>query len=236
MNQHPDSTEPQTPGLPADLARIALHRAREDARRGRFQPHIRARPRAATGKRRTGSAPVTLGTALNELLTQKTGWLPGTATTLVVEWPSIVGELARGLTPVDFTPETGVLVVRPASRAWLTQTRLLSPLLIQRLNSHMGGEIVRSIRILSPTGEGASTMASSVAAAAPRLAPPRNAHQTRFHPVDPDVQAAVERQARQALREPEGSFTNARFTPPSAAAAIHTRALARACTQRQTST
>ncbi len=134
MNQHPDSAEPQPPGPPADLARIVLHRAREDARHGRFQPHTRARTRSATGKRRTGSAPVTLGTALNELLTQKTGWLPGAATTLVVEWPSIVGELARGLTPVDFTPETGVLVVRPASRAWLAQTRLLSPLLIQRVN------------------------------------------------------------------------------------------------------
>ncbi|WP_374212089.1 DUF721 domain-containing protein [Streptomyces sp. PSAA01] len=175
-----------------------------------------------------------MGTALNELLTQKTGWLPGTATTLVVEWPSIVGELARGLTPVDFTPETGVLVVRPASRAWLAQTHLLSPLLIQRLNSHMGGEIVRSIRTLPPTGEGVPTMASSAAAASPRLAPPRNAHQ-RFHPVDPDVQAAVERQARQTPREPKSSFTNTRIAPPSAAATIHTRALARARAQRQRS-
>nr|WTB12188.1 DUF721 domain-containing protein [Streptomyces antimycoticus] len=235
VNQLPDSTGPQTPGPQVDLARVVLHRAREDARRGRFQPRTRARTRAATGRRRTGFAPVTLGTALNELLNQKTGWFPGGGTALVVEWPSIVGGLARGLTAVDFTPDTGVLVVRPASRAWLAQTRLLSPQLIQRLNSHLGSGTVRRIRILPPADEEAPSMASSAAAASPRLAPPQDTHHTRSHPIDPDVQAAVERQARQAPREPEDSFTNTRFTPPSAAAAIHTRALARARAQRQTS-
>ncbi len=101
------------------------------------------------------------------------------------------------------------------------------------LNSHMGSEIVRSIRILSPTREGAPTMAFSAPAAAPRLAPPRNAHQTRFYPLDPDVQAAVECQARQMPREPESSFTNTRIAPPSAATTIHPRALARARAERQ---
>ncbi|MEV6131979.1 DUF721 domain-containing protein [Streptomyces violaceusniger] len=185
-----------------------------------------------------------LGTALDELITQKTG-LSSTAATLIMQWPSIVGpEVARHVTAVDFNTDTRALVLRPDSVAWATQIRLLAPQLIRRLNADHGSETVRTVRILKPVRPQLRSSAKAppaVLAARPPSPEPVPGPQrplyrrppTAPRPVDLAVLAAAERQAQHTPREPEHLFRGPRSTPASPADRTRARALLRAQARRQ---
>ncbi|MEU3774264.1 DUF721 domain-containing protein [Streptomyces sp. NPDC032472] len=135
MTQQGDSTG-------GDLARIALHYARQGARRRRVTPPP-ARP-----QRRTDRGPAHISAAFTELLAER-GWVIPEVHPLLARWPSIVGgDIARHVTAVDF--QTGELVVRADSVAWAAQIRLLADLLVPRLTQDSGTDPVHAIRILSP--------------------------------------------------------------------------------------
>ncbi|MFI9240815.1 DUF721 domain-containing protein [Streptomyces sp. NPDC053079] len=146
-----------------DLARIALRRAQEDARRRRVSSARTATPRAV---RRGRSQPVALSVALEELLAARmpAGALARSA--VLTHWDDSVGvDIARRVRAIRFDPDTGKLTVQADSPAWATQTRLLVPMLIQRLNQRMDAQAVRSINILvpkpaRPVGHGAAEPAA----------------------------------------------------------------------------
>ncbi|MCO8308856.1 DciA family protein [Streptomyces sp. RKCA744] len=242
VKQLPDCTAPQEPSLNVDLARLALRWAKEGAWRRRFPPQGPPQPASRRGRRIR--EPITLCLALDELITQKTGWRSSTALTVIGMWPSIVGpEIARHITAIDVEPETGALVLRPSSSAWATQIRLLAPTLIRRMNAEIGSETIRIIRILSPTGVKPPAKAVPVApplAASSRWVP---RSKTRLYsgltrsplPIDPAVLAAARRQAQQTPREPENLLSDARTTAASTADLMRARALLRARSQRQPS-
>ncbi|WP_432038694.1 DciA family protein [Streptomyces cucumeris] len=203
-----------------DLARLAFRWAQEDARRGRFQPTSRPRPTPRGQRSKPESIP--LCTAIDELITHKTG-LSSTATALITQWPSIVGrEVARRVVAVGFDQDTGTLMLRPASEAWASQIRLLAPQLIQRLNTELGSDTVRGIRTLSPRP--LPPVASPRSPTKPYHRPASSAR----HPLDPAVLAVVERQAQQSAREPEDLLRGPGSTPASPTDRTRTRALRRA--------
>ncbi|MDP9607807.1 MULTISPECIES: DUF721 domain-containing protein [Streptomyces] len=239
MNQLPDEDEPRAK---VDLARLALRRAQQDARRGRFLPS--SRPRTTTPRRRRSRPePVVLRAALDELITQKTG-LSSTAATVLMQWPSMVGpEVARHVAAVDFDTDARALVLRPDSVAWATQIRLLAPQLIRRLNADHNSETVRTVRILKPVR--AQLRSSAKAPPAVSVVPPPSPEPVPGpqrplyrrppvpRPVDPAVLAAAERQAQQTPREPEHLLHGPRSTPASPADRTRARALLRARARRQ---
>ncbi|WP_181360797.1 DciA family protein [Streptomyces sp. S1D4-14] len=121
-----------------DLAVLALRRAREDARRGRFTERAPAsRRRRVRGR----TPPVLLSQALLDLFS-------ASGTSPLPAWHSVAGPLAQHVIPTAFDPETGTLTVASATEAWLTQTRLLADRLTQRLNDVLGAGTVRHIRVL----------------------------------------------------------------------------------------
>ncbi|MFJ6792032.1 DciA family protein [Streptomyces angustmyceticus] len=220
-NRTPADAQPFDSGV--DMALQALRAARADARRHRYQP----RGRVPRSRRAGSSEAVSLGTVISELLA-KLDWLPTVDDSLVGQWPSIVGDLSKGLTAVSFDPATGALALRPASTAWTLQASLLGPQVIRCVNDHLGREAVQVIRLLSPGTEGATRSKRDTATTPEQQKPANCPNSTRAgFPADPDLQAALERQARQTPREPEGIFVDhqaAARTPMS----VHTRALAQA--------
>ncbi|MEW1753452.1 DciA family protein [Streptomyces angustmyceticus] len=220
---HRPATEAQLFGSGADMALTALRIARADARRNRNQPPGRM-PRS----RRAGrSEAVSLGAAISELLA-KNNWLASVDDNLVSQWPSMIGDLAKGLTAIAFDPATGALALRPASTAWATQARLLVPQIIRQVNKHLERETVQTIRLLPPGTEGTTKGNRSTTAALEQQKQANYPNSTRAGLLaDPDLQAALERQARQTPREAEDLFAY-HHAESRAPRTVHTRALARA--------
>ncbi|MGW2393951.1 DUF721 domain-containing protein [Streptomyces lydicamycinicus] len=225
MDYPPDRPAPEAQLFDSgvDMALMALRLARADARRHRYQP----RGREPRSRRAGRSEAVSLGTVISELLA-KSDWLAAVDDNLVGQWPSIVGELANGLTAIAFDPATGALALRPVSTAWEHQARLLAPQIIRRVNKHLGRETVRSIRLLSPGTEGAARSKRSAEAVLEQQKRANYPNSTGAgFTADPDLQAALERQARQTPRESEDLFLY-HHAEPSTPMTVRTRALARA--------
>ncbi|MEU8550480.1 DUF721 domain-containing protein [Streptomyces roseoverticillatus] len=174
-----------------DLARIALRQARKDAARRRSAP-TRAPRRREPRKRH--AQPVALSTVVEEM-TREMQRSFGLISPVITQWASLAGPLAHGTTAVAFDPHAGELILRAASPAWLTQTRLLGPALVRHLNERMGDTTVRTVRVL-PHQPG--TLAAT------RPAPSRQDHEP---PVDSTAMAAAERQRRSLPREPTLNLT-----------------------------
>ncbi|MFE7134205.1 DUF721 domain-containing protein [Streptomyces sp. NPDC057638] len=142
-----------------DLARVALRAAKEQARaRGAAAQEKRQARRGGglrSGARADGRDPLSLGAAINRLITER-GWeTPAAVGGVMGRWPQIVGEdLAKHCVPLryDEGPEERVLTVRCDSTAWATQLRLLAPRLVARLNEDLGQGTVRLIKVLGPGG------------------------------------------------------------------------------------
>ncbi|GFH36657.1 DUF721 domain-containing protein [Streptomyces pacificus] len=142
-----------------DLARVALHAARERARaQGAAALEKRQARRGGglrSGARADGRDPLPLGAAINRLITER-GWeTPAAVGGVMGRWPQIVGEdLARHCVPLRFDEDPGqrVLTVQCDSTVWATQLRLLAPRLVARLNEALGQGTVRVIRVLGPGG------------------------------------------------------------------------------------
>lgn len=170
--QPSDDGPPQSERLQgADLARQALEQAKADAR-GRGAAPGRQRAQGSRGRtqgRTPGSAaaggePQSLGSAIEELLTNR-GWeVQASVATVFARWPAIVGsELAAHTRPESF--DDGELVVVADSPAWATQVRLLTAKLIGRLREELGDGSVRRVRVHGPAGPPRSGGGSGISGA-----------------------------------------------------------------------
>ena len=150
-----EPTAPQHSGL--DLARVALHAAKERAReRGadtRQRQQVRGGGGPRSGARRDGRDPLPLGVALERLKTER-GWeMPMAVGGVVGRWSEIVGEKnAQHWQPDRYDEENRVLAVRCDEAAWATELRRLAPALVRRLNQELGEGTVRAIKVLPPGG------------------------------------------------------------------------------------
>ncbi|MFE9404537.1 DUF721 domain-containing protein [Streptomyces sp. NPDC006530] len=146
---------PEVSGI--DLARVALHAAREQAKaRGEAAQQRKQARRGGglrSGARADGRDPLPLGAAINRLI-RESGWETPTAVAGVLgRWPEIVGEeLAKHTVPGPYDKEDQVLVVRCDSTSWATQLRLLAPQLVARINTDLGHGTVRLIKVYGPSG------------------------------------------------------------------------------------
>jgi len=132
--------------------------------------------------------------------------------------------------PAGFEPSSGVLALRPDSRAWATQTQLLGPQLLERIHQFLGSESVQKLRVLEPdpsavprrksrSGENESLTTPAGVHRVWRPDPPAGAE-------DVAVEAARERQRRETPREVVNVAGGSRGTD--AAGRVRARALRRA--------
>ncbi|MEE1931422.1 DUF721 domain-containing protein [Streptomyces sp. TRM 70351] len=217
MTDTPSATGPAPSGV--DLARAAFHQARLAAQ---TQP-ARTAPRPPRPRRHDGREPVTAAAAFTGLMDSR-GWAaPTAAASLTDQWPTIAPELDGKVTPASFNPDTGRLDLQPTTPAYATQLRLLQHQMIKRINTALGTETVRALRVLPPR---ATTSAPATTAAVPSPTPPGDDTPVPAHPSylqaltavrasqrprtpSPAAQAALEQQARHRTVEPEEAFTDA---------------------------
>ncbi|MFC7933265.1 DciA family protein [Streptomyces cinereoruber] len=139
----------------ADLARLMLQRARQDAqKRGDDRPGPTRRPKKTSNIQYHGRAPVGLGGAFQSLLADR-GWdVPAAGGSILDRWPDIATTIAPRLathtTAVAYDPETGQLDLMPDSPAYATQLRLMTPQIITAANEQAGAAAVRTIRVRQP--------------------------------------------------------------------------------------
>lgn len=189
------ATEPPGAGSGIDLARVALRRAKEDARRGRFTDTSTA----VRKKVRRGRTPAaSLAEVVLDLFAERgLGHLGNpTSASVITQWDSIVGPVARHVIPVGFEEDTATLTLRCASAAWLTQMRLIGGALLKRLNDELGPGKVHRLHLVKGVvlDVPRHVEAPEVAHALLRKQPP---------PLpDPDIVAARQRQAQSMPREP----------------------------------
>jgi predicted nucleic acid-binding Zn ribbon protein len=212
----------------ADLARVALHAAREDARRrgalARTDKAKRTKAAVQAGRsRRPGSRePGGFGAALGALMADRAWSVPVSGGTVLGSWPDIAPELAQNVAAVAFDLDTGALDLRPTSPAYATRLRLTSAELLRRISEHTGDQAVRSLRILAPGHAPLPGAERSTAVPAPAAAvapgPPsagylavKAAYQATRADTGPaaPVREAIERQTQALMehREPEQLFT-----------------------------
>ncbi|MET4922933.1 DciA family protein [Streptomyces sp. PSRA5] len=140
-----------------DLARVALRAAKEQARaRGaaaQQKKHVRRGGGLRSGSGADGRDPLSLGAAINRLITER-GWeTPAAVGGVMGRWPQIVGEdLARHCVPERYEEDERILTVICDSTAWATQLRLLAPRLVARLNEDLGHGTVKVIKVRGPAG------------------------------------------------------------------------------------
>ncbi|MEU1628251.1 DUF721 domain-containing protein [Streptomyces sp. NPDC020096] len=143
---------------------------------------------------------------------------------VVRQWPEIAGPLAPYLAAIHFDTSTSELTLQAASPAWGTQARLLAKSIISRVNEHLGTQpTVRTIRVLAvapgvdaDSGVSAPATRPSPGSSARLTGEQRAAGHAAFRRtaagdlVDPAVQAARDRQARQMSREPQQMLPDGR--------------------------
>ncbi|MFJ8752098.1 DciA family protein [Streptomyces sp. NPDC102441] len=132
-----------TAGLPtpnsADLARIALRQAKENARRTNA-PAPRTKPRTSGRRLRSdGRDPLLLGGVIRQVVVDN-GWQSKAVGRAVVDrWAAIVSEeCALHWTAAAYDAGTGILTVVCDSNSWATMLELASPTLIHEVNLALG--------------------------------------------------------------------------------------------------
>ncbi|WP_432535620.1 DciA family protein [Kineococcus arenarius] len=163
------STGQEAPATGADLARTALGRARAAAAAKGLRPGRAGQggrgggaTRAEERARRTGASarsgawpdardPQTLESTLGRLVGER-GWeQPVAVGGAFGRWDAVVGpELAGHCAPE--TLKDGTLVVRAESTAWATQVRLLTSVLVRRLDEELGHGVVTKVVVRGPQG------------------------------------------------------------------------------------
>lgn len=95
--------------------------------------------------------PMLVGDSIDEVLGER-GWQQVSAlATLQATWPEVVGaDLADHLTVESL--DDRVLLVRADSTAWATQVELMLPVLTEQVQTAVGAEAVRSVRVRGPQG------------------------------------------------------------------------------------
>ncbi|MFD3522755.1 DUF721 domain-containing protein [Streptomyces sp. NPDC058653] len=154
-------SEPAVPGpveaSGVDLARVALRAAKEQARARGAAAQQKKQARRGGGLRSGSGAdgrdPLSLGAAINRLITER-GWeTPAAVGGVMGRWPQIVGDdLAKHCVPERYEEDARILTVICDSTAWATQLRLLAPRLVARLNEDLGHGTVKVIKVRGPAG------------------------------------------------------------------------------------
>ncbi|MFI8966945.1 DciA family protein [Streptomyces sp. NPDC053493] len=146
----PAPSVPEASG--ADLARIALHQAREAARQRGAQTRAPRRPKRATVQQRDRRDPTGFATVIQSLIAERAWDVPASGSNLLDQWPDIAAAVAPNLaahaTAVTFDSPTGRLDLRPDSPAYGTQLRLLTAQIIDAANQRAGKTMVRDVRVL----------------------------------------------------------------------------------------
>jgi predicted nucleic acid-binding Zn ribbon protein len=144
----------------AAAAALALARARKAAADKGLRPGLkplrrRRRPNQPQGTP-SGSGPdardpMLLGEQLEKFVSDR-GWEVDVAVGSVIgRWPQLVGpDIAEHVQPVSF--ENGILTLRAVSTAWATQMRLLTSVLLGRLEQEVGAGTVTEVVVTGPSG------------------------------------------------------------------------------------
>lgn len=144
----------------AAAAALALARARKAAADKGLRPGLKPLRRRRPAEQRQGTPsgsgpdardPMLLGEQLEKFVADR-GWEVDVAVGSVIgRWPQIVGpDIAEHVLPVSF--ENGVLTVRAVSTAWATQMRLLTSVLLGRLEQEVGAGTVTEVVVTGPSG------------------------------------------------------------------------------------
>ncbi|MEU9943136.1 DciA family protein [Streptomyces lavendulae] len=243
LNTTTSSSEQPAPGLSGvDLARVALHQAREAAKSRGEGGTRKAKRRIGTTVRRDGREPTGFASVLQGLMADRAWDVPAAGGSILDQWPDIAAglspKLAAHVTAVAFHAETGQLDLRPDSPAYATQLRLISSRIIAAANEAVCAQAVRTVHVLTlgapaPAAREAVTAATTVAAAPETPVKTRDmatpgfhralaAHQAvpRGQHVSSGVTKAIERQTR-AMRElSRRAFPDTDVAPDDAPASI----------------
>nr|MDT0521286.1 DciA family protein [Streptomyces sp. DSM 41633] len=154
QQEQPGTAAGQLSGI--DLARVALHQAREAAAKARGASsgtRKTKRHTRTTSVRRDGREPAGFGAVLQGLLADRAWDIPTAGGGVLDQWPDIAdavtANLSAHVTAAAFHTETGQLDLRPDSPAYATQLRLLSARIIAAANDAAGTQAVRTIRVLA---------------------------------------------------------------------------------------
>ncbi|MBC2868620.1 DciA family protein [Streptomyces mexicanus] len=225
MTETPIPAEQAAVDCPAlsgvDLARVALHAAREAARKGgASEARIPRRRHQGAAVKRDGREPAGFAAVLQGLMAERAWAIPAAGGSVLDHWPDIAAAISPRLPEhvqaVAFHPETGQLDLRPDSPAYATQLRLITARIITTANQAAGTEAVRTVRVLAASATPAPRMPESAShTAGESQAPVKTremasdgylqalaAHQAARpdRHVDPAIAEAIESQTR-ALRE-----------------------------------
>lgn len=163
------SSEPELSGV--DLARVALHQAREAAKARGEGDTRKAKRRTGTTVRRDGREPTGVAAVLQGLMADRAWDVPAAGGSILDQWPDIAATLSPTLAAhvqaVAFHAETGQLDLRPDSPAYATQLRLIGSRIVAAAHDAVGTQAVRTVRILAV---GATAPAPREAVAAPTAA------------------------------------------------------------------
>lgn len=139
-----------------DLAALTLAAVRKSNRGvrgyvGRGQPGSIA-PQQFSGARADGRDPARASAAVADLVEDR-GWKARTRVAAVIgRWEDVAGQqLADHVHAVRFDEETGSLTLQADSTAWATQTRVLIPHLLTRLDQIIEPGVVRQIEVAGPS-------------------------------------------------------------------------------------
>ncbi|WP_328765416.1 MULTISPECIES: DciA family protein [unclassified Streptomyces] len=151
--EQPDTASGGLSGV--DLARVALHQAREAAKTRGASGSTRKAKRASrtAGARRDGREVARFGAVLQGLLADRAWDIAAAGGGVLDQWPDIAdavtANLSAHVTAAAFNTESGQLDLRPDSPAYATQLRLLSARIIAAANDRAGTQVVRTIRVLA---------------------------------------------------------------------------------------
>ena len=144
------------PHDPVEAERDALARARKAARDKGFRPGMKPskRRRPPIQQHRSGADtdardPSLLGDQLDRLLDER-GWQADvTVGGVIGRWADIVGpDIATHVAPVAF--DGTILAVKADSTAWATQMRLLTSMVLGRIEAEVGAGIVTELVVHGP--------------------------------------------------------------------------------------
>lgn len=249
LNTTSSSGQPALEPSGVDLARVALHQAREAAKARGESGTRKAKRRTGTTVRRDGREPAGFAAVLQGLMADRAWDVPAAGGSILDQWPNIAAALSPKLpvhvTAVAFHAETGQLDLRPDSPTYATQLRLISSRIVTAANDAVGTQAVRTVRVLAvgttapqfPEPAAASRTAAAPEAAvktrqeaSPGFRQALAAHQaaTPAQRLDPGIAEAVERQTR-AMRE----RSRRAFPEPPWAADDEPASIARARVQRR---
>jgi hypothetical protein len=140
----------------ADLARSILNAHRDAARAAGIMPTVAGKPPVTAARRRRGSTgrdPVSFADVVQGLTRTLTPDAAGSGLdggSIVAQWPSLCPQFVGRVEPVRYDPQRGRLDLRPVSHAYAAQLRLLGGQLAKQINSKLGRDVVRTIRVLAP--------------------------------------------------------------------------------------